>query len=128
MEFFKDVFGLFIFSLVQFLFLLHFFFIYELYDYIDNKPNSTLSTHQYFNLFFLFLSFYSHLRASFKDPGEINLRNNRQAVQFYYDVHLPLIKAAQYITEKKTPKVIKKFILEQDIGNLIGYLTIIILN
>ena len=113
MAFFKDTIGFILFILCQLLFILQFFFIYELYDYIDNKPNTILTIHKTINLIFLFLTFYSHLKTSLIDPGSITIKNNRQAIHFYYCVHHSLIKAALYITEKKTPEVVKKLILGQ---------------
>ena len=97
--------------------LIIFFFIYEFTDEIDNKPNKYLVFHKCINFIFLFLSVYSHLKTSITDPGSITCNNNKEIIEFFYHVHEPFIKRALYITEKKTPEVIKKIILGNQENN-----------
>ena len=111
MGFYKDFGGFILFIICQLVFILQFFLIYEMIDIIDNKQNLFLTIHKIINYTFLFLTIYSHLKTSIVDPGSITNKNNKEVIEFYYYVHEPLIKRALYITEKKTPEVIKKIIL-----------------
>ena len=112
MGFYKDCGGLFLFIICQINFLFQFFLIYTTTDEIDNKENPILIIHKIICYILLFLTVYSHLKTSFIDPGSITMKNNKEIIEFYYQVHEPLIKAALYITEKKTPEVIKRIILK----------------
>ena len=109
MSFYKDIGGIFLFVLCQINFLLQFYFIYQ----ITFEDSKILTIHKTINYIFLFLTFYSHLKTSLIDPGEITVNNNKEIVEFYYQVHEPLIKRALYIIEKKTPEVVKNIILGQ---------------
>ena len=111
MGFYKDCGGLFLFILCHINFLFQFFLIYTTTDEINNKENPILMIHKIINYILLFLTIYSHLKTSLVNPGSITLDNNKQIIEFYYQVHEPLIKAALYITEKKTPEKIKQLIL-----------------
>ena len=111
MGFYKDFGGFILFIISQSVFILQFFLIYEIEDIIDNKQNTILKVHKLVNYIFLFLTIYSHIKTSIIDPGSITIKNNKEVIEFYYFVHEPLIKRALYITEKKTPEVIKKIIL-----------------
>ena len=114
MVFYKDFSGLILFIICHLVFILQFFFIYELSDVIDNKQNKFLLFHKIINYILLFLSVYSHIKTSIIDPGTISMDNNEEIIEFYYYVHEPLIKRAIYITKKKTPEVIRKIIFDDN--------------
>ena len=106
MSFFKDPGGLILFLLCQMNFILQFYFIYT----ITYNESTIFLIHKTLNYIFLFLTVYSHLKTSLIDPGEITVNNNKEVIEFYYHIHEPLIKRAQYIIEKKTPEVVKNII------------------
>ena len=114
MGFYKDSGGLILFIICHIVFILHFFFIYEIRDEIENKQNKILIFHKIINYIFLFLSTISHLITSLTDPGSISFENNKEIIDFYYKTHEPFIKRALIITEKKTPEVLKNIILKQN--------------
>ena len=97
MSFFKDPGGLILFLLCQMNFILQFYFIYT----ITYNESTIFLIHKTLNYIFLFLTVYSHLKTSLIDPGEITVNNNKEMIEFYYHIHEPLIKRAQYIIEKK---------------------------
>ena len=107
MSFYKDAGGLFLFILCQINFILQFFFIYL----ITFDESSILIFHKIITYIFLFLEVYSYIKTSIVNPGEISINNNKEIIEFYYQVHEPLIKRALYIIEKKTPEVVKQIIL-----------------
>ena len=111
MGFYKDCGGFVLFIICHLVFILQFFFIYKLSDEIDNKQNIFLIIHKIINYILLFLTVYSHIKTAIIDPGSITMKNNKEIIEFYYYIHEPLIKRALYITEKKTPEVVKKIIL-----------------
>ena len=111
MGFYKDFSGFALFLICQVVFILQFFFVYEMSDEIDNKQNIFLTVHKAINFIFLFLSFFSYMKTALIDPGEITFNNNKEIIDFYYNIHETLIKQALYITKKNTPEVIKEKIL-----------------
>ena len=113
MGFYKDFGGLALFIICQIVFILQFFFIYEMNDEIDNKQNIFLTVHKTINYIFLFLSFFSYKKTALIDPGEITFYNNKEIIDFYYNVHETLINQALYITKKNTPEVIREKILKE---------------
>ena len=113
MGFYKDFGGLFLYILCIIVFIIQFFFIYEISDEKDNKKNIILIIHKTINYIFLFLSVFSHIKTSITDPGSITVENNKNIIEFYYLFHEQFIKRALYITEKRTPEVIKKIILSE---------------
>ena len=113
MGFYKDFGGFALFLICQIVFLLQFFFIYEMSDEIDNKQNIFLTVHKAINYIFLFLSFFSYMKTAIIDPGEITFYNNKAIIDFYYNIHETLINQALYITKKNTPEVIKEKILNE---------------
>ena len=115
MGFYKDCGGLILFIICYIVFILQFFFIYEITDEIENKQNKFLLFHKMINFIFLFLSVFSHLITSLTDPGSISFENNKEIIEFYYQIHEPFIKRALMITEKKTPEVIRSIILRQNV-------------
>ena len=114
MGFYKDCGGLILFIICYIVFILHFFFIFEITDEIDNKQNKFLLFHKIINFIFLFLSVLSHIITSLTDPGSISFENNVEIIEFYYHIHEPFIKRALLITEQKTPERIKNIILRQN--------------
>ena len=114
MSFYKDAGGFFLFFLCQLNFILQFYFIYT----INFNESNILIIHKTINYIFLFLTVYSHIKTSLIEPGEISLKNNKEMIEFYYQVHEPLIKRALYIIEKKTPEVVKKIILGDNANNI----------
>ena len=113
MGFYKDFGGLIMYLLCIINFILQFFFIYEISDEIDNRKNKILIFHKIINFTFLFFSIFSHIKTSIIDPGSITNQNNKNIIEFYYLFHEQFIKRALYITEKKTPEVIKNVILSE---------------
>ena len=111
MGFYKDLGGFILFLICHIVFILQFFLIYEMEDIIDNKQNLILTIHKIIYYIFLFLTVFTHIKTSIIDPGSITINNNKEIIEFYYFIHEPLIKRALYITEKKTPEVIKKIIM-----------------
>lgn len=111
-KFYKGADGILFFMLVQFVFLGQILFVNSISDEIDDEPNKILRIHKLVFFIILFLTFCSHFRTSVTDPGSITAKNNKEIIEFYYYIHEPLIKRAQYITEKKTPEVIRKIIFE----------------
>ena len=113
MGFYKDIGGLILFFICQLIFVLQLFFIYNLSDETDDKRNIFLLIHKSINYTLLFLTIYSHIKTAIIDPGSIIMKNNKEIIEFYYFIHEPLIKRAIYITEKRTPEVVKNIILGQ---------------
>ena len=121
MAFYKDISGVILIILMLLIFISQFFFIYLIED--DSYKNSSqpqkhnhnivLLIHKVIYYILLFLSTYSYLLTAFIEPGEINHKNNKEIIEFYYYIHEPLIKRAIYITNVKTPQVIKKIILNE---------------
>ena len=111
MSFYKDLGGFVLFILCHIVFILQFLLIYEMNDVINNKQNIVLIIHKIIYYFFFFLTIISYIKTSLIDPGTISNDNNREIIEFYYFIHKPFIKWALYITEKKTPEVMKKIIL-----------------
>ena len=108
MGFYKDFGGFIAYLLCIGTLIFQFFFIYNI---SDEDKNSFLSIHKIINYVFLFLAVYSHLKTSIIDPGEITALNNKDIIEFYYNIHEILIKNALYIIEKRTPEVVKQIIL-----------------
>ena len=106
MSFYKDAGGIFLFLICQINFILQFYFIYT----ITFSESTILNIHKSINYIFLFLTVYSNLKTAFINPGEITLKNNKEIIEFYYQIHEPLIKRALFIIEKKTPEVVKRII------------------
>lgn len=113
MGFYKDFAGFALFLICIIVFILQFFFVYEMNDEIDNKQNIFLTVHKAINYVLLFLSFFSYMKTALIDPGEITYNNNKEIIDFYYNVHETLINQAIYITKKNTPEVIKEKILRE---------------
>ena len=113
MGFYKDIGGLILFVICHLVFILQFFFIYNLSEETDDKINIFLIIHKSINYTLLFLTIYSHIKTAIIDPGSIIMKNNKEIIEFYYFIHEPLIKRAIYITEKRTPEVVKNIILGQ---------------
>ena len=114
MSFYKDFGGLVLLIICYIVFILQFFFIYEINDEAEYDQNNILLFHKSINYIFLFLSVFSHLITSFTDPGSILFENNKEIIDFYYKIHETFIKRALIITEKKTPEAIKNIILKQN--------------
>ena len=113
MGFYKDIGGLILFFICHIVFILQFFFIYNLSDNIEDNQNIFLIVHKSINYILLFITIYSHIKTAIIDPGSIIMKNNKEIIEFYYFIHEPLIKRAIYITEKRTPEVVKNIILGQ---------------
>lgn len=113
MGFYKDIGGLVLFFICHIVFILQIIFIYNLSEETEDNLNIFLLVHKIINYTLLFLTIYSHIKTAVIDPGSIVMKNNKEIIEFYYFIHEPLIKRAIYITEKKTPEVIKKIILGQ---------------
>ena len=107
MSFYKDTGGFLLFILCLINFILQFYFLYV----ITSKDNIICLIHKIANYIFFFLTVYSYFKTTFTDPGEITINNNKEMIEFYYQVHEPLIKQALHIIKKKTPEVVKKIIL-----------------
>ena len=121
MRFNKEPDGIFFFAMCHLLFLGQVLFIAYIDDeYIKlNKYRQQIKYQNPYLVFnksifyiFVFLSFISHLRTAVTNPGNINIKNNKNMIQFYYYIHEPLIKTAIKITEKQTPEAIRKIIFE----------------
>ena len=113
MGFYKDIGGLVLFFICHIVFILQIIFIYNLSEETEDNLNIFLIVHKIINYTLLFLTIYSHIKTAVIDPGSIVMKNNKEIIEFYYFIHEPLIKRAIYITEKRTPEVIKKIILGQ---------------
>ena len=111
----------FFYLLCHFLFLFQVIFVYYIEDELieynpDNKPikyqNYYLTINKWIFYITVFLSFLSHIRATFTNPGIITSKNNMNMIEFYYSFHKYLIKNAIKITKKQTEEVIRDIIFK----------------
>lgn len=85
---------------------------YDKYKKIVKYQNPYLLYNQFIFYLFVLLAFISHLRTAITNPGTIHIKNNMDVIQFYYNIHEPLIQKAILVTQKQTQEAIRKIIFE----------------
>jgi hypothetical protein len=113
MPFNSDPPGIFFFFLTHLILFSQFFFIFYTTDPSSSQlqsPSSYLQLFKYIFYSFFILSFTSHLRSSFSDPGRITIDNNPTIIDYYYTIYHKSISNAITFTKQQGPQRISQII------------------
>jgi len=97
LKFYKDKVGLFLFLFVIITISIQTYAVYITYDFREDS-----NLHHYKLLFYItcFLAVWSHLRASFTNPGKIIHYNNTSVINFYLNTRNTAMKNAEKFNKK----------------------------
>ena len=110
-KFYKDKLGIFLFLLVYVAIALQVIGVYITYDYREFSNLLHLKALFYF---IAFLAVWSHLQASFTEPGKIIHFNNNTVLNFYIQTRHEAVKNAEVINKKIGKKPFKDDIDDSD--------------